>query len=95
MSKRLTILLSLLGIVLAAAVGMLIPTAADRARQQAALNQWLADSAAYEGILNKWLRDSIVIDSIAQTIPTDSLRRLYRAAKDARYPSAHISSDRV
>jgi len=38
------------------------------------------------GILNKWLRDSTVLDSIAHTVPTDSLQKLYRAAKNAPHP---------
>ena len=90
MTKRFTILWWLLVLVILAAVGMSIPTAADRARResgrQSALKQWVADSAAYDGILNKWLRDSTVIDSIAHTIPTDSLRTLYRAAKNDPHP---------
>jgi hypothetical protein len=90
MTKRLKILLSLLGLVILAAVATSIGTPAERARRQAArqaaLNDWLADSAAYGGILNKWLRDSTVIDSIAHTIPTDSLQKLYRAAKNAPHP---------
>lgn len=90
MTKRLTILWSLLGLVILAAFVISIPTPGERARRQAsrqaALNEWLADSAAYDGILNKWLRDSAVIDSIAHTIPTDSLQKLYRAAKTAPHP---------
>lgn len=90
MTKRLTILLSLLGLAILAAVAVSIGTPAERARRlaarQAALKEWLADSAAYDGILNKWLRDSTVIDSIAHTIPTDSLQKLYRAAKNAPHP---------
>lgn len=90
MTKRLTILLSLLGLAILAAVAVSIGTPAEQARRlasrQAALKEWLADSAAYDGILNKWLRDSTVIDSIAHTIPTDSLQRLYRAAKNAPHP---------
>ena len=90
MTKRLTILSSVLGLVILAAVVMSIPTPAERARRrasrQAALNEWLADSAAYDGILDKWLRDSTVIDSIAHTIPTDSLQKLYSAAKHAPHP---------
>src|SRR4051812_22768794 len=90
MSKRLRTLCSLLVLVILTAVWMSIPTAAERARRetarQSALNQWLADSAAYDGILNKWLRGSTVIDSIARTISTDSLQKLYRAAKNAPHP---------
>lgn len=90
MTKRLTNLLSLLGLVILAAVGMSIPTPAERARReasrQAALHEWLTDSAAYDGRLSRWLRDSTVIDSIARTISTDSLQKLYRAAKNAPHP---------
>jgi hypothetical protein len=39
--------------------------------------EWQQDSTLYEQRLAKWLRDSTVIDSIARTIPTDSLRRAY------------------
>jgi hypothetical protein len=40
--------------------------------------EWQRDSAAYEGALAMWLRDSAVVDSVARTINTDSLYRLYR-----------------
>jgi hypothetical protein len=71
----------------AALVGILvIPTDADRAALQAARQQWLTDSARYAGDLERWLRDSILIDSIAQAIPTDSLKHLYHAAMIASDP---------
>lgn len=96
MNRRLTVLLSLLALSVAAAIGSSVPSPRERARRQAArnaaLNEWLADSLAYGQILDKWLQDSTVIDSIATTIPTDSLRRLYRAAKDAPNPAAIVQA---
>ena len=41
--------------------------------------RWASDSVEYVRRLDGWRRDSIVIDSIVQTINTDSLRSLYRA----------------
>ena len=41
--------------------------------------RWASDSAEYVRRLDRWRRDSLVIDSIVQTINTDSLRSLYHA----------------
>lgn len=50
--------------------------------------KWKADSVAYVGRLAKWREDSIRIDSIARTINTDSLYRIYRAMLQSEDPGA-------
>jgi len=42
------------------------------------VNEWQRDSSAYDDALAIWLRDSAVVDSVARTINTDSLFRMYR-----------------
>jgi hypothetical protein len=52
--------------------------------------QWTRDSAAYEARLGKFLRDSTVIDSIARTIDTDSLYRLYHRMLTIQDPAGGL-----
>ena len=40
-------------------------------------SEWQYNFTIYEQRLAKWLRDSVVIDSIAGTIPRDSVRQVY------------------
>jgi hypothetical protein len=49
--------------------------------------QWVRDSAAYEARLGKFLRDSTRIDSIAGTVNTDSLYRLFHIMLTTKDPS--------
>jgi hypothetical protein len=60
-------------------------TGSDReAYREMERNIWLADSSRYASRLTRWVHDSTVIDSIARTIPTDSLRSLYRLATSSK-----------
>lgn len=78
--------------ILAAVALVAVPTDAEKAEHDAALNRWLADSAVYAEAVRKWERDSVVVDSVARTVQTDSLRRLYRAAARAADPGPLIAA---
>ena len=52
--------------------------------------RWASDSSAYEARLAKYLRDSTVIDSIARTVNTDSLRKLYQSSPYRQGPSCRV-----
>jgi hypothetical protein len=54
--------------------------------------RWKKDSARYAGDLRKFLRDSIVVDSIARSIPMDSMVNLYRVLPTDPNP-AHITQE--
>lgn len=54
----------------------------------AEISKWKADSAAYDTALTQYLRDSTVIDSLAQAVPVDSLRKLYQALASNRESAA-------
>jgi hypothetical protein len=58
----------------------------DGASTVAPANQWRVDSARYEAELARYVRDSLVIDSVARTIDTEPLRRLYRKMLHAQDP---------
>jgi hypothetical protein len=54
------------------------------------VNEWQRDSSAYDEAVAIWLRDSAVVDSVARTINTDSLFRMYRRMLNDTNPAAKM-----
>lgn len=65
-------------LVIACAI-VLLAGCRDEAAQKARMAAYQKDSILYEQDLAAFLRDSLVIDSIANTVPTDSIYLLYRS----------------